>query len=384
LFAAAIGLLIVAAAVAIVGAALLQRSNELVVPPSPPPNTVIAPSPSQTPSPTPPVSPDPEQTNLVAVYQSAGTSADLFTLDVSTGKRTSLGTIQAQAPWAAVQWSTDRRRLTIFHVGDGAQAIAQVDVDSSEILPLVLTPSGSSDAIAPSGDRIARIEGAADVGFGLSVVDLDGNEVYHVSLPPSLVAMGGVAWAPDSRSVVIAGCQPCNLLGKGPSNVNDSHLFVIPLDGGEMRPLMTSTTGQFGFTAWSPDASSIAYTLHCESGCDAGIGIVRVADGVFTRLTRSAADNEPVWSPDGRRIAFVRTVGSGRGLWVVDADGRNASRIASASVDYGIHDPQWSPDGTSIIYSKGALSESRLTDLWLVSSTGGDEHLLLRNAVADW
>ena len=388
LAAAAIALLLLAAAVALVGTSILRQPRKLAVAPTPPPNAVVATatptaSPSATPAITPSVAPD-ASPGLLVVYQNGQTSADIFTLDPVTGQRTPLGSVQAQAPWGAVKWSGDRRTVTVFHVGDGAQAIATIDVAGHEISPLVLPAGASSDDPSPSGQRYAHMEGALDVGFTLSVVDVDGTELARVPLPKDLAAFGDTRWAPDENTILATGCRPCNLLGKGPSDVNVSHLFIIPLDGGAVRELTRSTVGTFGWPAWSRDGSRIAYALECDSGCSAGIGVVDVADGRVTQLTKNKADGQPSWSPDGGRIAFVRSNGTGRGLWVMDADGGNPVRLVATRADDDIRAPLWAPDGGSLVYSRGALSESRMSDVWIVPSTGGAARLLLRNAAADW
>ena len=54
----------------------------------------------------------------------------------------------------------------------------------------------------------------------------------------------------------------------------------------------------------------------------------------------SEAD-EPTWSPDGKRIAFVSMRDGFRELYVMNADGANARRITTLHGQ--IHAPSWSP-----------------------------------------
>ena len=74
------------------------------------------------------------------------------------------------------------------------------------------------------------------------------------------------------------------------------------------------------------------------------------ADGSRKRnLTRRASDDYPTWSPDGRRIAFLRGRGARGQLCVVNADGsglRNLMRIAGPALSYS--QLVWSPDGRTI------------------------------------
>ena len=80
---------------------------------------------------------------------------------------------------------------------------------------------------------------------------------------------------------------------------------------------------------------------------------VRRTDGSVVPLTRNRVhDTDPAWSPDGGRLAFVRTVGLASEIWGVDADGSDPRRLTrgvrTASGGYS-HDrsPTWSPDGLS-------------------------------------
>ena len=110
----------------------------------------------------------------------------------------------------------------------------------------------------------------------------------------------------------------------------------------------------------SPAAGKIAFV----SSRDGNPEIYTInTDGTdLTRLTNDPAiDEEPVWSPDGQRIAFVRNFE----LYMMNADGSNVRRTFSGSFTQG---PSWSPDGTKIVYS--ALSNGS-ANLWVVSPNAG-------------
>ena len=82
------------------------------------------------------------------------------------------------------------------------------------------------------------------------------------------------------------------------------------------------------------------------------------ADGSnVTRLTNDpVADGAPAWSPDGSRIAFVRS----GDLWIMNSDGSNAvQRTFTQDAD----NPTWSPDGTRIAFTNYSYSSVFLMNL---------------------
>ncbi len=72
----------------------------------------------------------------------------------------------------------------------------------------------------------------------------------------------------------------------------------------------------------------------------------------WTQLTFDGGDkDQPVWSPDGNRIAYVSPGGGINGLdiWVMNADGSNPVNITNYQGDE--FDPEWAPDGSRIAFT---------------------------------
>ena len=105
----------------------------------------------------------------------------------------------------------------------------------------------------------------------------------------------------------------------------------------------------------SPDGRSLVYRLvwrDLRAGkSHADIYRIPLAGGEPRRLTTTdeVSESFPVWSPDGKTIAFVADRGGGEQIWLLPADGGEARVLTDLST--GVADLRWSPDGRSLVFT---------------------------------
>jgi dipeptidyl aminopeptidase/acylaminoacyl peptidase len=101
-----------------------------------------------------------------------------------------------------------------------------------------------------------------------------------------------------------------------------------------------------------------------------------------TRLTNNtASDANPVWSPDGTKIAFESNQGSGTAeddIYTMNADGTNQTRLTTNP--YNDAEPSWSPDGTKIAFS---TNRDGNYDVYTMNADGTNQTRLTINDVFD-
>jgi TolB protein len=126
------------------------------------------------------------------------------------------------------------------------------------------------------------------------------------------------------------------------------------------------------YPAPSPDGTAIAFAHQ------GWIWLLDRNSEVARRLTNaSGVDSRPRWSPDGKRIAFVRDSGSDTSIVIVGLDGKQLSEIDTAAIDL---DPDFTKDGKFLIYTSGRAGR---LDLWRRNlDTGADEPLTAGARVA--
>ncbi len=163
-----------------------------------------------------------------------------------------------------------------------------------------------------------------------------------------------------------------------------ANLFLVEADGSRPqrlfeRPLMTRCCeGDFS-PSISPDGTKVAFATMRErsgifssfGGVSFGIGISALDGSGYRMLTKNdGLFTNPVWSPDGSRIATQSAEYHGS-IYTMAADGSDIQRISPPSLRPTKDPPVWSPDGNRIAF-RALEGDSDATVLYTVSADGTD------------
>ena len=181
------------------------------------------------------------------------------------------------------------------------------------------------------------------------------------------------AWSPDGRQIAFSRAFRSSL-----------DLYVVGANGKRLRLLVHTKTND-EWPTWSPDGSKIAFesgspplTKPGQKNIDPELWVVGADGHGLKRLTNNNLDDvSPAWSPDGKRIAFVRSVGGHGRIWVMSAEGRNAHPLGLKGGG-----PAWSPDGSQLAFAHAQSGVGRETvDLYVANADGSGLHRLTHERV---
>jgi Tol biopolymer transport system component len=155
----------------------------------------------------------------------------------------------------------------------------------------------------------------------------------------------------------------------GTSSVNrDVDRFVIAVPPPQLRQLTVfdrqgkalGTIGQpglFGAMRISPDGRRLAVVRVDPQTANTDIWVLDIATGRGTQITNDPQpNNAPVWSPDGRQIAYVSTSESYSSIYRKAADGSGqAEHLFRYTPGAFIGLTDWSPDGRYLTFFTGVL-----------------------------
>lgn len=213
------------------------------------------------------------------------------------------------------------------------------------IVPLTNLADPTSDpAFSSDGKRVAfRRQGYAPGTSGIFVKTIGSPQLVQLTDDPADCCP---AWSPNGRLIAF-------------SHFSDGKhvIYAVPAAGGALRKLYSTEAGsRRGDLDWSPDGNSVAFAAE-SSQKTSSIFLLALRDLTARRVTETPLLNNdwgPAFSPDGQRLAFVRTRETGlpEDIMVMPAAG-GESRVLVSFHNGILGPPAWTADSQSVVFASG-------------------------------
>ena len=273
----------------------------------------------------------------------------------------------------------------LFAVASQAQTLVPVEPALNEI---AATHRFLETVIAPDGSHVAYVE----------ALGLPGQSAIYIA-PRTRVSAGdgktgcdehSLAWSPDGKQLAFLSDH---------EKKEQLQLYLAPAAGGPARQL-THLKGLLAEPRWSPDGRQIAILFtenlpHSagpldpvppESGVlqsqifEQRVALVDTTTGAVRPLSpKDMYVYEYDWSPDGGSMAATAAPGDGDANWwiarlyTISVATGSMQSIYKPPANRQLAMPRWSPDGKSIVFIGGLMSDEGSTggDVFLIRAEGG-------------
>ncbi len=331
----------------------------------------------------------------------------IWTMAAFGGSPTLLKTLESFSP-ELVAWSRDGKicfvtQGNLYALNIATQEISPVTkLDSSK-------PQDRSFAISPNEERLAYTD-SSDGQSDIWMMPTRGGQPVRVTNDKA--QDGSPVWTPDGQSILYSSKrngigQIClvRLDGRQPVQltVNDSNTNVLDISPDGTKILYSTDrdesdlwsvkqdhakesqlTSDAGVELWpdvAPDGETVAFqATHATTNATFFNCLILAkslkSDAAATQLAPDGF--APLWSPDGKQVAFLRHVNGTNDLWLVHAAGGDAKPLTTGSVTFGgfsklpynrveTQDFQWSPDSARLIY---CADSSGVANVWQIGIDG--------------
>jgi Tol biopolymer transport system component len=285
----------------------------------------------------------------------------LFALPLSAAERKPIEAYRSAKQAQGMRLSPDDRFLVYTSNETG----------KNEIYIRPFDQAGASSAAA--GRQVSE-----QGGQGMAFWRRDGKELYYLGADRSIMAVS-VSTSPAlevGKPRVLFHPAEEVAVAPGTSSVSrDGERFVIAVPPSRLRQLTildrqgkvvktVAEPGVYAQPAFSPDGTRVAVTRNDPKTGSNDIWTFDVATGKGSAVTNDVwQDNSPIWSSDGKQVAYVSTREQYSGIYRKAADGSGQEELLFRyTPGAGVGFSDWSQDGKFLTFSTGALLVVALRD----------------------
>jgi Tol biopolymer transport system component len=227
-------------------------------------------------------------------------------------------------------------------------AAYMMDLSRRIVVPFMDNVNSLDPAFSPNGQWFAFT--TRGEGYTLSVMNLHTGEIRDIL--ENLYPMIHLSFSPNSDMLVYV-------------TTDDFLIHIVDLNGNQQRTILFKNETE-SEPIWSPDGTRLAFTAAFANG-DSEIFLMNFDGSEAHNVSNDTVTDEhsPSWSPDGRYLAYYAVYPQSGGLiHILDFTTGNRAEIPFRDVVAGSQ--RWSPDSSQLVF--------------VVRSSSGDVELYLTNA----
>ena len=301
---------------------------------------------------------------------------DLYVVDAKTGEASRLTNNGGHDE--EPRWSPDGKQIAYVSRESGDKEINVISREGQDVKRL--TNSQGLDASPrwhPKQPMLAYVsEADEEGGEGSEIysISLESREVDQVTFDGPVEELGD--WSPDGEWLIFYNVEPEGEQGlwlRNPAGVN----------------LLRLTEGNDSHPVWSSDGKYIAFVRHQDDAQVIYLG-QPVKGGSWedgleeTRLTHGGFDDHsPAWHPNSKSLAFVSTRDGNPEIYTMQADGAEQHRLTSNKAEDV--SPVWSPNGKQLAFVTHLYGSA---DILVMNADGSEQRRLTKNGgddiMPDW
>jgi Tol biopolymer transport system component len=236
---------------------------------------------------------------------------------------------------------------------DGSQQVKITD----------LTVRCEKVVMSHSGQTILFVHYSEDFFYELYSINIDGTNLTLIDRANRY--LGSADWTLDDTKIIYS---------KNRNESTDDKDLILYDFITKVKVTLTDSGNNYS-AKFSPD-NRIVYSQ--DNKMSASIYLMNI-DGSNKQLIIADASN-PVWSPGGKRIAYISTGDlKSPQIFISCADGSNSRQLTktyhanwdSGFPTFGNYSPQWSPDGKKIVYQSDV--NDGLPEIYIMNSDGSNQ-----------
>jgi len=259
----------------------------------------------------------------------------------------------------------------------GKNQLYMMNPDGTNIRQITSEPyKHSNGKWSPDAKKIVcnTEEKSTTAGIEMTVINSDGSNRILLGWGTQM------SWYPDGTKIIFSYWQGAEV------GIYNNKLFSMNPDGTDGTAISDKYVGNNTF---SPDGSKIAFSFNQDSQMGIVILDYPEFDNPLYINKGPSGSYDPNWSSDGSKIVFSkREISSDpNSIYIMNSDGTNIQRILNNTSDVTYEFPCFSPDGTKIIFLGYSLDGTAKCFLYIVNKDGTDLHKVIDDnnvASCDW